>query len=71
MGRNNLSVISIDELRSRLGEQDIILTDEELLTVVEVIKDWNQEKSEDGLFTLISVRWKTRKKRYVKISIPW
>ena len=71
MGRNNLSVISIDELRSRLGEKDIILTDEELLTVVEVIKDWNQEKYEDGLFTLISVRWKTRKKRYVKISIPW
>lgn len=71
MCNNHMPGITYDELKTKLGEKGIALTAEELSAVVEAIADLSREKSDDGLFTLLSFRWKTPKNRYVKISIPW
>lgn len=71
MCNRKITNITPDELRTKLTEKSADITDKELSAIVEAIEELNHEKSEDGLFTLLSFQWKTRKNRYVKITIPW
>lgn len=68
---SNPSDEKLCELREKLKRKGIVLDEWELLEVAREIEDSNKQEKQDGIFTLVSVQWRTKGNRYIKISIPW